>query len=73
MVLFISPFGVVEVVTLERVLASFNDHTSVVFMVLPLKSLVVTIVSDLPSADHVAVDLLSPLPVVFTLSFPSSV
>ena len=62
-----SPFGLVLVVATESVLAPGSVHTSVDFIsvVCPSRSndVVVTIVSDLPSADHVAVDLLSPLPV----------
>lgn len=47
-------------------------QTSFVVMDLSLKVRVVVMVSDLPSADHVETDLLSPLPPIpaFTVSFP---
>ena len=68
-----SPFCPCLVVTIERVFASVRVHTDVEVLSLPLKEDFVTTVSDFPSGDQVAVDLLSPLPVVFTLSLPSRV
>lgn len=73
----LSPPGVVIVVLIESVLASVRVHSSVEFMVLdspPMSNVrEVAILRVLPSANHVAVDLLSPRPVELTLSLPSRV
>ena len=73
----LSPLGVVDVVLTVRVFASVRVQIAVDFICIDSPFMfivrVVTIVSVLPSADHVTVDLLSPLGFVLTHSLPSRV